>query len=233
MIGSFVFAAFSMIFCLLFCWFRSSKATVYSLCLKTASSFCFIMSAIFAINYAESSSFNLLMVAGLVLGLIGDVILDLKIMYPDQSNQYFIAGTTSFAIGHFFYFISAMTFNLNTIPTHLLWNILASLAIAIVLTTAIMLSSKKMGLNFGKMVYIVIMYSIILTFMTAFSISIAIFVPMFWLFAAGMILFLLSDLVLSMQYFGNATSKVWIFVNHILYYAAQIMLALSILFLVL
>lgn len=232
MIGSYVFGAFSLVFCILFCIFRASKATVYSLCLKTIASVCFIMSGIFAIKFVGESSVSLLIVAGLVMGLIGDIILDLKIMYPDQGNQYFVAGTTSFVIGHFFYFVAVLLYNSTILPTHLLWNILAALGFAIIMTTATMLVSKKMGLNFGKMIYLVIFYCLVLTFMTGFAVSIAIFNPIFWIFAAGMILFLASDLVLSMQYFGNATGKVFIYINHILYYLAQILIAISLLFVV-
>lgn len=232
MIGSIVFGVFSIIFCVLFCWFRAEKATVYSLILKTTSSVCFILCGVFAIDAVGSSNINFLIIGGLVLGLIGDIILDLKIMYPEQSNQYFVFGTCSFAVGHFFYFLSAVLYNSATIPSHLPWNILASVGVAVVLTLAIMLSSKKLKLDFGKMTYIVAFYSFILTFMVAFTVSIAIFVPIYWIFAAGMILFFLSDLVLSMQYFGGRTEKVWIYVNHILYYLAQVFLAFSILYLV-
>ena len=62
----------------------------------------------------------------------------------------------------------------------------------------------------------------------SFAISIAIYIPIFWIFAAGMILFFLSDLVLSMQYFGGKTQKSLIYINHILYYLAQICIAISI-----
>ena len=230
MIGSYVFGAFSLIFCILFCIFRASKATVYSLCLKTISSVCFILCGIFAIKFVGESSVSLLIIAGLVMGLIGDIVLDLKIMYPEQGNQYFVAGTTSFAIGHFFYFVAVLLYNSTILPTHLLWNILAALGFAIIMTVGTMLMSKKMGLNFGKMIYIVAMYCLVLNFMVGFSVAIAIFNPIFWIFAAGMILFLASDLVLSMQYFGNATAKSLIYVNHILYYLAQILIAISILF---
>lgn len=230
MIGSYAFAAFSLIFCLLFCWVRTTKPSVFSLCLKTISSVCFILCGIFAIKTVGESSINLLIIAGLVMGLIGDIVLDLKIMYPQEGNHYFIAGTSSFMIGHFFYFISVLLYNSNILPSHLLWNILASVGAAIIFTILTLLSSKKMGLNYGKMIYLVIAYCLILTFMTAFSISIAIFNPVFWIFAAGMILFLASDLVLSMQYFGNASGKVFVYINHILYYLAQICLAVSILF---
>lgn len=230
MIGSILFGVFSVVFCLLFCWFRTAKANVYSLMLKITSSICFILCGIFALKSVGSSNISLLIIVGLVLGLVGDILLDLKIMYPEQSNQYFVAGTFSFAVGHFFYFLSVVLYNSAVLPANLPWNILASFAVAILLTLAIILPSKKLGLNFGKMLYVVIFYSLILTFMVAFTVSIAIFSPIYWIFAAGMILFFLSDLVLSMQYFGGRTEKVWVYVNHILYYLAQVMLALSILF---
>lgn len=232
MIESIVFASLSLVLCVLFCWFRAQKATVYSLMLKTFASLCFILSAVFAVKASGASSFALLCVCGLVFGLVGDILLDMKIMYPKEDNQYFISGTLSFAIGHIFYFLGAMMFCLGVIPDNLVWNILASIGAAALLTAAILLPSKKMGMNFGKNLIVVIMYSLVLSFMMAFSVSIAIFVPVFWIFASGLVCFLLSDLVLSLQYFGGKTAKVWIYVNHLLYYAAQILIALSVLFVV-
>ncbi len=232
MIESIVFASLSLILCVIFCWFRSQKATIYSLMLKTFASLSFILSAIFAVKASGATSFALLCVCGLVFGLVGDILLDLKIMYPNQGNQYFVSGTLSFALGHVFYFLGAIMFCTDAAPNILVWSILASIGAAIILTCAILLPSKKMGLNFGKNLIIVALYSLALTFMMAFSISIAIFVPIFWIFASGLICFLLSDLVLSLQYFGGKTAKMWIYVNHILYYIAQILIALSVLFVV-
>ena len=231
MIGAYIFAVASFIFSIIFSWFRSVATTVYSLCLKISASVCFIISAIFAINAVGATNISLLIIVGLIFGLVGDVLLDLKIMYPKQDNEYFVSGTFSFAIGHFFYFLALIMYNCEVIPNNLIWNIIAGLVIATLLTTIIMLSSKKLGLNFGNMLWIVIIYSFILTFMMSFSIAIAIFVPQFWIFAVGMILFFLSDLVLSMQYFGGKDQKIFIYINHILYYLAQIMIAISILYL--
>ena len=230
MIESLIFGALSIVFCIIFCIFRAQKADVFTLALKSISSIFFILCGIFAINYVSSSIFGLFIIAGLVFGLVGDIILDLKVMYNENSDQYFVFGTCSFMIGHFFYFASTLIYNIDMLPTHTIWNILASLGVAILLTLIILLSSKKLNMNFGKMKWLVAAYSFVLTFMVAFSISIAIFSPIFWIFASGMIVFFLSDLVLSMQYFGNRTEKVWIYVNHILYYVAQVMLALCVLF---
>lgn len=230
MIESLIFGALSIVFCIIFCIFRAQKADVFTLALKSISSIFFILCGIFAINYVSSSIFGLFIIAGLVFGLVGDIILDLKVMYNENSDQYFVFGTCSFMIGHFFYFASPLVYNIDMLPTHTIWNILASLGVAILLTLIILLSSKKLNMNFGKMKWLVAAYSFVLTFMVAFSISIAIFSPIFWIFASGMIVFFLSDLVLSMQYFGNRTEKVWIYVNHILYYVAQVMLALCVVF---
>ncbi len=230
MIESLIFGALSIVFCIIFCIFRAQKADVFTLALKSISSIFFVLCGIFAINYVSSSIFNLFIITGLVFGLVGDIILDLKVMYNENSDQYFVFGTCSFMIGHFFYFASALIYNIDVLPTHTIWNILASLGVSILLTLVILLSSKKLNMDFGKMKWLVAVYSFVLTFMVAFSISIAIFNPIFWVFASGMIVFFLSDLVLSMQYFGNRTEKVWIYVNHILYYVAQVMLALCVLF---
>lgn len=233
MIGCIVLAVLCILSATVFCIFRAKQANPLSLVLKTLSSVFFVTCGLFAVATVGSSTTNILIIAGLVMGLIGDIILDLKIMYPEQDAQYFVAGTSFFAIGHIFYFTSALLYNISALPTNLLWNILSSLGVAIVLTLLIMLPSKKMGLDFGKMLPVAGGYSIMLTFMVAFSISIAIFIPIFWIFAVGMLLFFLSDLVLSMQYFGGRKEKVLIYVNHFLYYLAQATIAFSILYIIL
>lgn len=229
MVASYIFAGLSLILCTVFCIFRTKKASVLSLMLKTFASISFVFCGLCAIQ--TSTSINLLILAGLIMGLIGDILLDLKIMYPKQNNQYFIAGTSVFALGHIFYFLAVLFYNIEVLPNNVIYNILASIGVALILTIAIMFSSKKMGLKFGKMLWVVIIYSFVLTFMMSYSVSIAIFNPIFWIFACGMITFFLSDLVLSMQYFGGREEKVWIYVNHILYYIAQVLLALSIIYL--
>ena len=64
MIGAYVFGGLSIILCLLFCWFRSEKANVYSLVLKISASLCFVLGAIFALNSVSSMGFGLLIICG-------------------------------------------------------------------------------------------------------------------------------------------------------------------------
>lgn len=225
----YLFMALSMATCVVFCCFRAKKATILTLALKTLSSVFFVLSGLMAIYALGASHISLLLIiAGLVLGLIGDIILDLKIMYPQQSDGYFVTGTMSFALGHICYFFSVMEINRGLMPDKLGWNLLIALAVAIIATGAILLLSKPLKLNFGKNLWAVIVYSLLLTFMVGFSITLACYFPIFWVLASGMILFFLSDLVLSTQYFGGKDQKWLIFLNHILYYSAQCLIAISI-----
>ncbi|MDE6583108.1 MAG: lysoplasmalogenase, partial [Clostridia bacterium] len=230
MTTSLILAGFSLVFCVLFCWFRAKEANVYSLLLKIISSVCFILSGIFAVISTKDLSISLYIVVGLVFGLVGDILLDLKIMYPQDDQQYFNAGTVAFMFGHIFYFLATINFNYLNAQQIFPWNLLISISVAVLITLAIMLLSKPLKINFGKSLIISAIYCFVLSLMLCYSISVAIYLPIFWIFAGGMFMFFVSDLVLSMQYFGGKTSKVLIYVNHITYYIAQIMLAISILF---
>lgn len=85
-----------------------------------------------------------------------------------------------------------------------------------------------MKLDFGKFAVHALLYGFCLMFMSALGIGLAIVAGTRELivFAVGMVLFLLSDMVLTTMYFGGKPrDKVLCTVNHALYYAAQITIA--------
>jgi len=87
-----------------------------------------------------------------------------------------------------------------------------------------------MNLNFGKFLWQTVGYTFILSFMTVYTLMLAIkgmsFIPFI-----GLLLFFLSDIVLSFQYFGGKIAdKKLIVINHALYYLAQITLVFYIMF---
>lgn len=195
---------------------------------KTLASFAFVASAIVIIGfrYVDSSTRTVmsLVTIGLLLGMIGDILLDLKVVYPGNDKYYLNAGMLSFGLGHLAYFSAFSTHAIN-MNCDLLMPILVSLGCGAVLTVTIMFVSKKMKLEFGNFLWQTIAYSFVLTFMTVFTLVLAIANGGLWLTFVGMLLFILSDIVLSMQYFGGKLdSKPLIVVNHALYYAAQIVL---------
>ena len=230
MIGTVVFVVLSMLFCVAFCVLRAEKATGFSLTLKTLASLAFIFAGIIALQVIGFSVVGLLILLGMICGLAGDILLDLKVMYPARNTALFLSGTASFAVGHAFYFSATLLYILPISTAMLAWALPVAVVLAVMATLAILFASKKMGMDFQNVKWAVIAYSIILTFMFFFTVFVAIYSPIFWIFAGGMLLFLLSDLVLSMQYFGGRGEKIFIYINHILYYLAQCMFALFMIF---
>lgn len=211
---------------------------------KTIASFGFVASAVIGLVISDATELSKwavgLIVIGLLCGMVGDIILDLKVIYPDNDNYYLNTGMGSFFVGHIFYIIAfSLLVNSNignynstvemfgcTIP------LLITAGVAVVLTLMITLSSKKMGLNFGKFLWQTVGYTFILSCSMVYTLVLSIMGGELWLAFVGMVLFFLSDVVLSFQYFGGKLAdKKLIAVNHGLYYAAQIILV-AVLFLI-
>lgn len=206
----------------LFLVVRVTKGGVPGVITKTVASLCFIALGVAGAMSADKIEKSaVLILFGLVMGLVGDIVLDLKVVYPESNDLYLNAGMASFGIGHFLYLAALLLlirFNLTTL--------LVSIAITLPLAALIMFSSKFMKINFGKFLIHSISYAVILTFMSVYTIAISISNPKFVLFAVGMVLFLLSDLVLSPMYFGDKKDdKMFCILNHVLYYGAQICIA--------
>ena len=214
----------------LFLIVRDRRGSVKAVLLKTITSFLFI-SAAFASFMVNSSpgvnTFFMLITMGLVCGLIGDIVLDLKILYPESSSQYQYGGMVAFLVGHLFYLAALLIyFGFNLLP----------LVIAIVIGLIIILVSKfVLKFDFKEHTVISYLYSFFLSYMMTQACYAAVtqcYTAATLLLAVGSILFLLSDLVLVMTYYDNKDSRPFIAINHILYYCAQYTIALSILYLV-
>lgn len=212
-----------------FLFSRSKGASVKNLFFKMASSLCFLLTAVCAvIAKPEASAYGVLIMMGGILGLCGDTTLDLKYIYPKDNNEYLRSGFIFFAIGHLFY-NAAIIWKSGISP---MW-VIIGIAAAVVFAVGNTLSGKMLKLDYGKYRNIVMLYSTILAATTIISVLAAIITgsTAMIIFAVGAVLFLLSDVVLSFTYFGKGWDKpVHIFVNHLLYYAAQFLLASTILF---
>lgn len=209
----------------LFIFVRVTKGGAMGILTKTLASFCFVLYGVF--SFTQITWFNagsVFVIMGLVCGLIGDIVLDLKYVYKQENDIYLNAGMLAFSIGHIFYFAGTVLFSYETI--NLLLPILISVGAALLLTPVTIFGGKKMGLDFGKFTWQSIGYSFLLNFMTVFTIYLSCISLDFIVLGVGMALFLLSDLVLSMQYFGGKVdNKFLTTINHATYYAAQILIA--------
>ena len=210
---------------------RVKKGGIAALYAKAIASCCFIATALAAMNRNRVFlEFGTLILAGLILGMLGDIWLDLKWIYLQDKNSYLYAGFISFLLGHLC-FITAI---FRSAP----WNsfsIIMSIVLALVIGVIAILMEKPLKMKYGKFKLIVFLYSCTLA-LTMTSSMMTAYITKFKLSAwivmsVGALLFLLSDLVLSGMYFGeNKNTKGNIILNHTLYYAAQFCMAATILF---
>lgn len=210
---------------------RTIKGGFAGFILKTIASLAFVISSIIGLGLGTNNTWgNILIVIGLLMGLIGDMVLDLKVIYPDKDVIFLNMGMGAFFLGHISYIVAFSTLTNNT---RLLMPILIAIGGGMIITLGTIVSGKKMmGLNFGNYIIQSTAYSFLLSFTLLYTLVLAIMGGGLWLTAIGFALFLLSDIVLSFQYFGGKIySKPLIIINHALYYSAQIIL-LAVLFVI-
>ena len=202
---------------------------------KTLASFGFVVLAVILsftkmqASYYANLSISFIII-GLVCGLIGDVLLDLKVMYPFHEDKYLKAGMVSFGIGHIFYIASMLNLtNIEIDLIHIWLPLVLIFAGAIVASLLVwFVSVKFLKLNFGKNTLITNCYSFVLLLTTALSVYFSFIGLSFnmYILAIGFAMFLISDLILSTQYFGGKQdNKKLIVLNHLFYYLAQIIIA--------
>ena len=225
-----VFLALAVIFAAAFTIRRGTKTDAVSLVLKAAASLFFILLGMFGLVFNASSSFSLLAAAGLVCGLIGDVFLDLKFVYPQDEDLHTFTGFGAFMLGHLFY-ICFMLFSYGPVLT----GVLIAFGAGILVGILIYVTPALMKLNYGKFRAISSIYAGLLVFTTVYALCLELMTGSSTaklLFFIGLVLFLISDLILSQIYFGNEkNTKSNKILNHAAYYAGQILIAGSLWFL--
>lgn len=172
------------------------------------------------------ANFYLPFVLGLVCGLLGDLFLALRSLRPEaEDRRLIVGGTICFAAGHVFYY-GALIFRFGISGVVLL--------VALLLTIVIDVAARFMKMRWGEAKYPCLVYTF-LVFLVAcqgvYAFTIHPESTLTHLLLAGGLLFAISDLVLSQIYFLGRGSKPYVIVNLTTYYAAQILLALSLYFL--
>lgn len=212
---------------LVLCVKRGGIAALYA---KAVASLCFIATAVAATNENRSFlGFGSFMTIGLVCGLLGDVWLDLKWIYLQDKDSYLYSGFIFFLLGH----ICFITAVFNASPYTPLSAVIAAAAALVIAVIAILLE-KPLKMRYGKFKWIVFLYSLTLSMTMTMAMVTAVithFQTMWVVMSVGGLLFLLSDLVLSGMYFGEGkNTKFNVVLNHSLYYAAQFIMAATVLF---
>ena len=225
-----LFTLFSLGFLAAFLVVRVKKgAGPLALLLKTCASIFFFGGALYACYVNGLTLYNLFIVFGLFFALLGDIVLDLKIAYPEHNKLYTNSGIGSFSVSNVMFFVAII----------LLWNWLSrfmvftigSVVIALLFATVVLLLSPALKLDLKGYKVQVFVYSTLVALTAVLSLGISFFVPGFAIFAVGAILILISDLILSQTYFGNPKKpNLMIILNHIIYYLGELMIMAYIFF---
>ncbi len=222
--------AVGVVVSLVFCYQRRLGFSVRNLIFKLISSLCFLLTAVFAlINNPEARIYGSLVIMGGALGLVGDILLDLKGVYSNEKDIYLKGGFLAFLVGHIFYF-GAIIY-----CTKMKWYLALGCVLAAIIISAVTVSLEKpMKVKYGKYKTIVFFYTAFLSITMLTSIAAMVtngFQKGFILLTIGSVMFLLSDAVLSGTYFGVGKDKAHhYFINHFLYYAGQYLIAASVMF---
>ena len=217
-------------------WFLYEKIKAYSIkevCLKATTSVLFIALCIYSISQTPLQRFPYFAIMALVCGLLGDIALDLKYVYKEKDFEYTLAGFIAFGVGHILY-VTGMFLEFYN-GQNILY-IIIPLAIGLLMGPITMLVGKLSNCDYGKIKPVAFIYAILLfsTVATGFSL---------WMmsgfantgilmFFIGGVLFAISDLILNLTYFAEGHEQPFDLIsNSVTYYAAQFVIAFSILFL--
>ena len=203
-----------------FLWREFRKSYIQAVVLKGLASVCFV---IFGALCSPGTHTANLIVTGLILGCIADVLLNLRMVFKEQGQKIFLFGILVFLSGHIL--CLAAVFPLAKHPV-------LCVVIGILLTALLMIwifqriTAKKAFKIFG------VIYIGAIVLLNCVAVSNLITSPSVFtaVFAAGSLLFLISDIVLILNTFGPESRFRLRITNISLYYLGQILIALSLLF---
>ena len=187
--------------------------------LKGLASLMFVIIGVIGFNACGGGSFAVKLLVGLIFGMIGDIVMNLRFVLKDGMGQKaFLGGILAFLIGHILY-LAALIPNAPHVWVSILIGALlaAGLLIYIFKTMEVKKAFKIFGIFYLGAVII----------MTVMAIDIAIFVPSAQtiMYAVGAVLFTASDIVLIFNTFSGTTRFSMRITNLSLYYIGQVLIA--------
>ena len=204
----------------LFMWTEKKENYMGAVILKGLASLCFVLVGVMAGNGGQLAK---LIVTGLLLGCVADVLLNLRWVFPKKGQLIFLVGILVFLGGHVVYLAAVLPMADN-------WAV--CVVVGVVLTALLMkwifskITAKKAFKIFG------VFYLGAIMLLNCVAVSNLMTAPSAFtgLFAAGALLFLISDIVLILNTFGPKSKFSLRVTNLSLYYIGQLLIAWSMLF---
>ena len=191
--------------------------------LKGSASVLFIIIGLYAIGFSKQADVARLIVIGLVLGGVGDVLLNLRFVFEKAGQKIFLAGIAAFLAGHILYLAAIIPMCGSLWLCVIIGAVLAAAVLTYIFKTMeVKLSFKIFGIFY--LGAIIIMTSIAVGNLIAAPASFT------WLYAVGALMFTASDIVLIFNTFSGTTRFPLRITNLTLYYIGQVLIAASIMF---
>ena len=189
--------------------------------LKGSASLMFVLVAYNA-YLVVNNIFNKQFLIGLIFGMIGDILLNLRYLFPKHGQKIFLLGIVAFLIGHIIYLLALLPQARHVWVWHfaILGGLVAAgLLIYIFKTMEVKKAFKIFGIFYLGAVFI----------MTSIAIGIAIFNPTkrSIIYAIGAIFFTASDVILIFNTFSGVSKFSRRILNLSLYYLGQVLIAIS------
>ena len=197
---------------------------VLSVILKGSASILFCAVGAIAMSMVSANQgFAKLIVFGLSFGALGDILLNLRFVFPANGQRIFLMGVVAFLIGHILYLCAIVPLSQSLLLCVVIGAILAAALLTWIFRV---LTVKPVFKIFG------VLYLGAIVLMTTVAIGNVIADPRAatWLYAAGGVLFTTSDLVLIFNTFGKEQKFSMRITNLTLYYLSQLLIAFSLFF---
>lgn len=195
------------------------KATV----LKGVAAAFFVAEGVYC-YISHPATGGMLIVIGLVLGMIGDIFLNMRNLYEGgKSNKIFAIGILSFLAGHFLY----IAFLVGNAGKMILVSLVTTVVIAVVSIPPLMkrITAPSKGLKIFGYVYLTIVIA-----MFSCSVGMAInmgITKLTTIFIVGALLFMVSDFIMIYYSFGKKIKPLRA-TNLLCYYVGQLLIAFCI-----
>ena len=192
--------------------------------LKGSAALFFCLIGFAALDSTQNIAFARLICIGLCFGAAGDILLNLRFVFPKVGQKIFLAGVAAFLTGHILYLAALIPLSRNMVPCLIIGVLLAAALLTwIFKTLTVKLAFKIFG----------VLYIGAIVLMTAVAAGNVITAPTTaaWMHAIGAVLFTLSDIVLIFNTFGTEQKFSMRIANLSLYYLGQLFIAFSLFFL--
>lgn len=187
--------------------------------LKGSAALMFVVIGYLGYSGVSADSLGKKIFIGLIFGMVGDILLNLRFVFKEIGQKIFLVGILSFLIGHILYLAALVPLA----GANLLSDVFVGAILAITLLSYIF---KTMDVKTAFKIFGVFYLGAVII-MTVIAVQVAISTQNVHdiVYAIGAVLFTASDIVLIFNTFSGVTKFSLRITNLSLYYAGQLMIA--------